>query len=256
MIQVQPQIFNFLFMLKRNIILLFAFVAIAGSINAQVRPGLKLGYNLSGVMADYTGRELSPNPNAAGDPDNLHMKSGFQFGLIADCPINESFTIQPGARFAIQGFTDKYTSHGNVTRKFSLFYLQVPVYAQYKMNIAEETNLLFQAGPYAGFGLFGRQKFVRKGKSQDLNDTQKKITFGGNSSDDIKAFDFGIGAGVGIEFYRFQLVAAYDFGLKQSAFEKKDAKSASYYLDMRNHNLSVTLAFVFGRKDPLQKNAD
>ena len=109
-------------MLKRNIILLFAFVAIVGSINAQVRPGLKLGYNFSGVMADYTGKEL--NPKAAGAPDNFRMKSGFQAGLVADCPINDVISIQPGVRFAMQGFTDKYTGNGNVTRKFSLFYLQ------------------------------------------------------------------------------------------------------------------------------------
>ena len=73
---------------------MFALVAIAGSINAQVRPGLKLGYNLSGVMADYTGsRQVAPN--TAGDPDNFSMKSGFQAGLIADCPINDAFSIQP-----------------------------------------------------------------------------------------------------------------------------------------------------------------
>ena len=239
--------------MKRNIILLLSFIAIAVSINAQVRPGIKLGYNLSGVKADFTNGVA--NPNAASDPDNFHMKSGFQAGLIADCPVNDVISIQPGIRFSMMGFADKYSSNGNAKRSFSLFYLQVPVYAQYKMNIAEETNLLFQAGPYVGYGLFGRQKFIRKGKTQDLNDTQKKITFGGNS-DDINAFDYGIGAGVGIEFYRFQLMATYDFGLNQGTFNKKDAKSATYSIDMRNHNLSVTLAFIFGRKDPLQKKAD
>jgi len=155
----------------------------------------------------------------------------------------------------MQGFADKYTSNGDVVRTFSLYYLQVPVYLQYRWNVYEETNVLFQAGPYAGVGLFGRQSFNRKGKSQDLTDSQKKITFG-NGNDIQNSFDYGVGAGVGIELYRFQLMLNYDFGLNQSTFYKKDAKSATYHIDMRNHNFSMTLAVIFGRRDPLQNKKD
>jgi hypothetical protein len=180
--------------------------------------------------------------------------------LFFDWPVNEKFAVQPGARFAMQGFNDKYRSNEHVTpntgdkctRKFSLFYVQVPVYVQYRMNIAEETNLLFQAGPYAGYGLFGRQLYIKNGKSQNLADNEKKITFGSEKDKGIRdRFDFGVGAGFGIEFYRFQLMAAYDFGLKKMYFNKLDAKGAFYNVDMSNHNLSVTLAVIFGRRDPL-----
>jgi len=244
-------------MLKRKWFFLLACMAIAGTVTAQVRPGIRLGYNLGGVMADYRG-DKNPEDlkNIAGDPGNFHMKSGFQGGLFADWPINNALAIQPGARLTMQGFTDKYTSNGEVIRKFSLFYLQVPVYAQYRLNVAEDVYLLFQAGPYAGVGLFGRQSFTRKGKSQNLNDSQKKISFGNGTRDDIPSFDYGIGAGVGIEFFRFQFLVAYDFGLNTPTFYKKDAKSATYNVDIRNHNLSVTLAFIFGRRDPLQNQKD
>ena len=261
-------------MLKRNIIFLLAVIAVSGSMNAQVRPGVKLGYNLSGVMADYRGNYVEKQPTAddpgmsleealkkrkatAGDPRNFHMRSGFQAGLFADCPINDAFAIQPGARFAMQGFTDKYTSNGEVIRKFSLFYLQIPVNAQYRMKIAEdpETYLLFQAGPYAEIGLFGRQSFNRKGKSQDLSDSQKKITFG-NGKDIQNAFNYGIGAGVGIELGWAQLMVAYDFGLNKPTFYKKDAKSATYHVDMRNHNFSVTFGVIFGKRDSLHKQKE
>jgi hypothetical protein len=243
-------------MLKRNIILLFALIAVASSINAQIRPGIKLGYNLSGVTANYA-EATEEKTAAAGNPGNFHMKSGFQAGLIADCPINDAWVIQPGVRFTNQGFTDKYTSNGDATRKLALYYLQVPVYAQYRLNIAEETNLLFQAGPYAGFGLFGRQKYTLKGKSKDLGDKQKKITFGSGTSDDIhKAFDYGIGAGVGVEFYRFQFMVAYDYGRYKMTFDKSEAGSGVYNVTMQNQNLSITLAFIFGRRDPLQNKKD
>lgn len=244
-------------MLKRNIILLLTLIVVSGSIHAQLRPGIKLGYNLSGVFADYLGTKTPEElKKTMGDPENFHLKSGFQAGLIVDCPINDAWAIQPGARFSLQGFTDKYTSNGNMTRKFSLYYIQIPVYAQYRLNIAEETNLLFQAGPYAGLGLFGRQSYTRKGKSQSLNDNQKKITFGNGSADDIhNAFDYGVSAGAGVEFYRFQLMVAYDYGLYKMNFKKK-VTGMDYNIDMQNQNLSVTLAFIFGRRDPLQNKKD
>ena len=244
-------------MLKRRVFLLFAFIAIAGFINAQVRPGIKIGYNFGGVMGNYRG-DKSPEElkYTAGDPGNFHMKSGFQVGLVADWPINDVLAIQPGARLSMQGFTDKYISNGEAVRKFSLFYLQVPVYAQYRLNVAEDVNVLFQAGPYAGVGLFGRQSFTRKGKSQTLSDSQKKISFGNGVSDDIPTIDFGIGAGAGIEFFRFQFMVAYDFGLNNPLFYKKDAKSATYNVDVRNHVLSATLTVIFGRRDPLQNAKD
>jgi len=253
-------------MLKRNIILLFALAVFAGSVCAQVRPGIKLGYNLSGVMADYTGKPEEFKNTTTGYPDNFKMKSGFQFGMIADCPINDVLAIQPGARFAMQGFVDKYSTSATGsssgkknTRKFSLYYLQIPVYAQYRRNVYEETNILFQAGPYAGFGLFGRQSWTSNGKQQELTDAQKKKTFGNGTAQDIqKTFDFGVGVGAGIEFYRFQLMLNYDFGLSKAPFQMDSSrtKSGSYHVDMRNHNFSVTLGIIFGRRDPLQNQKD
>jgi len=211
---------------------------------------------LSGVMAGYLGDKIPEElKKTAGDPSNFHLKSGFHGGLIVDCPINDALAVQPGARFAMQGFADKYTSNGDVIRNFSLYYLQIPINVQYRWNVYEETNVLFQAGPYVGMGLFGRQSFNRKGKSQDLSDSQKKITFG--SDNDIQnAFDYGLSAGFGIEYQRFQLTLSYDFGLNKPTFYKRDAKSASYHVDMRNHNFSVSFAVIFGRRDPLQNQRD
>ena len=243
--------------LKRKYFFLLACMAIAGSINAQVRPGVKVGYNLSGVLAKLPDNVIK-SPNVTGNPDNFHIRSGFQGGLIADCPISATLAIQPGARFAMQGFTEKYRrgapSGPEVIRRFSLYYLQVPVYAQYRWNVYEETNVLFQAGPYAGFGLFGRQSYSSGGETpKGFSDKHKKIDF---KEDFNNIFDYGVSAGIGIEFIRFQLVAAYDFGLNQATFYKKEAYSGNMNVNMRNHNFSITLAVIFGRRDPLQNQKD
>ena len=256
-------------MLKKSIILLFVFTAVAGLINAQVRPGIKVGYNLSSVTGDYLREMVEDQSITSGYPGNFKMKSGFNAGLFVDCPINDVLSIHPGLRFSMQGFQDEYkTGHGTSgqkdLRKFSLYYLQIPVNVQYRMYVAEETHLLFQAGPYAGFGLFGRQTRIWRGASRELDDKNKKIKFGNDlptqtSDEDIQRIDYGIGAGVGIEFYRFQLMVSYDLGLNKPNFNKRvssGGNSTVYHLDMRNHCLSVTLGVIFGRRDPLQNVRD
>ena len=239
-------------MLKRYIIILFAFVAIAGSINAQIRPGVKMGYNLGGVLGSKS--RNSDNPYSAGYADNFKMQSGFQIGMIADCPVSEVLAIQPGVRFAMQGFRDEWKSGSHSkqydTRTFSIFYVQVPVNVQYRMNVAEETNVLFQAGPYANFAIFGRQTRIFNGKNEteNLSSNQKKIDFERN---ELPRIDYGVGAGVGIEFFPFQFMFAYDYGISKVKFDK-DARSGLYNIDLQNHCFSATLAIIFGRRDPLQ----
>ena len=251
-------------MTKKYIVLLLAFVACFNSINAQVRPGLKMGYNIGGIIADDNATPYRLKTES-GNPDNFKLRSGFQAGIIADCPINDEWAIQPGVRFAMQGFKDEWSSgtsqhsqqHQNI-RTFNLFYLQVPVYAQYRMNVAEDVNLLFQAGPYAGYALFGRHNHVRGGRTQELSNN--KINFGNEpalrpaNSADMKNIDYGLSAGFGVEFFRFQLLLAYDVGLSETPFMK--IPGDTYNILMRNQCFSVTLAVIFGRRDPLQRMRD
>jgi len=244
-------------MLKKCFILLIVLASVTGSVGAQARIGIKFGYNLGGVIGDFTGRPADNKPTVAGNPDNFQIRSGFQGGLIVDWKINDVIALQPGARFAMQGFKDEYrtgvsaTSGNKETRIISMYYLQVPLNVQYRLNIAEETNLLFQAGPYAGFGLFGRQTRIRNGKTLELSDNHKKITFGNDKGFDVqKLMDYGVGAGVGIEFIRFQFMLGYDFGLAKMPFQKA-VGSGNYHFDMRNHNFSATIGIIFGRRDPL-----
>ncbi len=235
-------------MLKNNVFFFLLAFLMIGSLEAQVRPGIKTGFNLTGVSADYIGTSTLSG-DKAGDPDNFHMKGGFQIGMVVDWTINEWFTIQPGARFTMQGFKDEYQNNGNFLRKFSLYYFQVPIYAQYKYNLGH-VNLIGQAGPYLGYGLFGRQKYSKNSQSKSLDDSYKKIDFGNGSGDDIhNAFDYGVGVGVGAEFGALQLMVAYEFGLYKATFDKK-AYSGDYKLHMQNNGLSITLAFIFGKKFP------
>ena len=233
-------------MMKRNIMLLITAFVMSGLVEAQVRFGIKTGYNFNGVIADYVGAGQS-GTNKAGNPDNFHFKPGFQIGVLGDWMLNETLAVQPGLRFTMQGFVDEYTSGSNIERKFSLYYLQLPVNAQYKFS-AGPVNIVAQAGPYLGYGLFARQSYFKKGASKNLSDEDKKIKFGNGSADDIwKAFDYGVGAGVGVEYGGLQLMVEYGLGLNKMTFNK-NMKSAYYKINMQNTGLSITLAYIFGKK--------
>lgn len=226
------------FMTKKSIILLLVFMVATVSAEAQVRAGLKAGFNLSNVSAKDA---------KTGDKESYDMKPGFQAGGILDWAVGESFSVQPGVRFATQGFIDKYEDNGSFVRNFTLYYIQIPVNAQYRLPVGENAGVLFQAGPYFGIGLSGKQKATKNGVKQSLSDTYKKINMGNESSDDIRnGIDYGVGVGVGVEFFRFQVMAEYNFGLYEMTFEKHTPKL--YNIDMKNNGLSVTMAFLFGKK--------
>ncbi len=224
-------------MIKRTIVLVLSVLATINSVEAQVRPGVKAGYNLSNVFAKDA---------KTGDKYSYNMKSGFQFGAFVDYSLGERLSIQPGAQFATQGFVDKYTDNGSFIRKFSLYYLQIPVNVQYKLPLGG-IDMVFQAGPYFGYGLSGRQKVWKNDVKQELSDERKKISIGGNSSDNLQnAIDYGIGAAVGIEFVNIQFLVGYNVGLHDLTFKKSTGKA--YNNDMKNNGLTFTAAYVFGKK--------
>ena len=225
-------------MTKKNIVLLSVLMITVISVEAQVRAGLKAGFNLSNVYAEDI---------KTGDSRSFEMRPGFQAGGILDIAIRESFSVQPGARFATQGFIDKYEDNGSFVRNFVLYYIQIPVNAQYRLALGEDMGLLFQAGPYFGIGLSGKQKSTKNDVKQSLSDANKKIEIGNDNGSDIyKSVDYGFGAGVGFEFFKFQLMAEYNFGLYEMTFKKNTPKL--YNINMKNSGMSVTLAVLFGKK--------
>ncbi len=224
-------------MLKKNIILVLTMLIIIAQAQAQVRPGIKAGFNLSNVFAEGV---------KTGDKKSYHMKPGFQFGMVVDWTLGNSLTLQPGMQFATQGFIDKYTSNGDYVRKFSLYYLQLPINVQYRLNLGE-VDVLFQAGPYFGYGVAAKQKSFKNGTKEDISDSYKTIEFGNSTTDELyNQYDYGIGLGAGIEYANMQLLVGYNFGLYQMTLHKNVGQL--YNIHMRNNGLTVTFAYIFGNR--------
>ena len=101
------------------------------------------------------------------------------------------------------------------------------VMAAARFNVADNTNLVVNAGPYFACGIAGKTKF-------DLgNDTERKVdTFG---DDALKRFDAGLGVGVALEFGR--IIAGLDgqFGLVD----------VQKFGNPKNMNFSIVVGYKF-----------
>jgi len=187
-----------------------ALVICTGTVNAQEKFatfGVKAGANLSTMN---------------GDIKKTNYVFKYQFGLTADLAFTENFYLITGLELQTKGTKSK--PHGSSDTKFNPMYLQIPVHAAYKFNVADNTKLVFEAGPYVAYGISGKMK----------TDGSKVNIFG---DDRFKRFDMGAGAAVGVEVSKFVIKTGYDFGILDVC--KIDGVKA------RNHGGYVTVGYQF-----------
>lgn len=179
-------------------------------INAQEQPvtlGVKAGVNLS---------------TFGGNVNDAKTVFKYQVGVTADIAVTENFYILTGLDFQTKG--SKYKPKEGSDIKYNPMYLQVPVHVGYKFELSPDFKLVVNAGPYAAYGIGGKVK--GSGVSESL--------FGDNK---LKRFDYGVGAGIGVEYNRICLNVGYDFGLANIS----DAKGGK----IRNRNAFITLGYKF-----------
>jgi hypothetical protein len=184
----------------------------AAGVNAQVKYGVKAGVNFS-----------SFNESTAGISASTSSTTGFNAGVVAEIPAATNFVIQPGLLISQKGGKVDISS-------IKPLYLELPVNAMYKFALGESVKFLIFAGPYLAYGIGGTAK--------DGTNSQS-IKYG--SDGDMKAFDFGLNFGPGIEYKNFQLTGQYSLGLANIATASSDVSA-------KNRGFSVSLAYFFGGK--------
>ncbi len=190
-------------MKKSVLFILFALISVTGF--SQITGwNAKVGMNFS---------------NYSGDLD-LNTKVGFKLGGGFEYAFNDTWSLQPSLFLTSKGAK----KDGN---SVNAMYLELPVMAAARFNIADNINFVVNAGPYLACGIAGKMK-------QDLgNDTEHKInTFG---DDMLKRFDAGLGVGVAFEFDR--IIAGLDgqFGLVD----------VQKYGNPKNMNFSIIVGYKF-----------
>lgn len=154
---------------------------------AQDKPvtlGVKAGVNLSNFSGDLKG----------------DAKVGFNAGVTLDYALSSDLYLLTGLDYSLQG-----TKEGD--SKINLSYLKLPIHLGYKLVVADNTKIVFRAGPYVGFAVDGKYKMGSVSVNAFDKDLENAMGFKYNR------FDFGLGFGVGAEFGKICIGLNYDLGL-------------------------------------------
>lgn len=204
---------------------------LALNISAQGLPkfGIEAGVNLSNSSWDA-------------NPLDKKAKVGFQVGITADYAITNEWYLQSGLSFTTKGskiegriIDQDWMFNGKITVNQS--YLQLPIYAAYKLEVLPGTKIVFNAGPYLAYGLGSKTKLDGNKAILDRGETISNGKIDIYESDNfLNRFDFGLGAGVGAEFGNIVATIRYELGLTNLG---KDG------LDYKNRNAALTLGYRF-----------
>ena len=189
-------------MYLKKIFTIAAFVAFAFSANAQqeVKFGPKAGVNFSNVS----------------NVEDSKMLTGFYVGAVAEIKFTEKFSVQPEVVYSSQGFKNEYSDiYAGVYESYKntnkLDYINIPIMAKYYVY----EGLSIELGPQFGFLVKAENK--EKATIGSISGTEKT-----DIKDDVKSFDFGIGAGVAYDLTNgFFANARYNFGLTDVAKENE-----------------------------------
>ena len=127
--------------------------------------------------------------------DDSKAITGFTMGVGADYAFNENWAFQPGVMITSKGYKGKIGGEKATTRPV---YLDIPILAAYKFDIADNTKFVINAGPYLAFGLGGKYK-----EHWDNGDDWKVFDKKGS---DWNRFDLGLQWGLGVELGEHYLV--------------------------------------------------
>lgn len=195
----------------------------ATNINAQspISVGVKAGLNVSNQSYKSEGLNVSGS-----------AKVGFNAGLTLDINLPSNLAVMSGLELTTKGV--KFDIEDTKTT-FNAMYLQLPIHLGYKIEIAPQTKIHFNAGPYLAYGIGGKIK--------NSYDNEKMDTFG---DDALKRFDFGLGIGAGVTFVdKVQVRLGYDFGLADAGRKGTDEYGDAYDVKVKNRNFYVSLGYLF-----------
>jgi hypothetical protein len=219
--------------------LLIVFLALATGLQAQTQFGVKAGVNFANVNIEASGISISPS-----------SQTSFHITGFADIKLNDKFSFQPGLSFQGKGYKlDMSESEAgqsvSIEATANYAYLEVPLNAVLYLPLGNG-NLFLGAGPYAAFGIFGKEKgsfgFSGPDGEFDGESDEENVKFGNSVDDDVSALDFGLNFMAGYKLNSGLLFNA-GYGLGLANMIPKDLRSGDAKANNRVFSVSVGFAF-------------
>ncbi|MFN2394094.1 MAG: porin family protein [Bacteroidales bacterium] len=203
-------------------ILFFSFLISSKVYSQEVSGGIKGGLTMSNLYID------------ADDLDDENARFGFHAGFFSQIMFFETLGIQPEILFTTKGteaiYEAIYSGLFDQTVKFNLSYIEIPALLMFRpVEILE-----FYAGPYAGIMLGSNIEF------SGLIDGEDEI-----DRDNFNTFDYGIAAGLAMNFGNVKAGLRYNIGMWKLA---KTDLTNSLLGDSKNAYGQLYIAFRITEK--------
>lgn len=199
------------------VIALTSTLAVNAQDSSDAEFGVKGGVNFSNLYTE--------------DVDDNNVLTSFNAGFYAKLPLAASLSIQPELLYSRKGAELVYDNAlADGAAKFKLNYIEVPVLL--RLNLTDNINI--HAGPYFAYLIDAQVK----------NETESGIfDFENNyNNDDFNKFDYGLSAGVGLDFETLGIGVRYNYGLQTVGKEREFAGTTYTIPDGKNSNLSLYLS--------------
>jgi opacity protein-like surface antigen len=204
-------------LLAAIVLLSVALPANAG--NQGFRWGIKGGLNIAGVSVKDLNADVFKN------------YTGFNAGLTMQLPLALGFMIQPDLWYSQTGATINLlgvTSGTMVSQSIAL-----PIGVQWGISLLNgNIRPYVEVSPYIGYSLAQKVSFA--GETEKIE------------GDQLNKFQYGVGLGVGVDIWRFQVSFRYKWGL--NSVVKNNGNLGDYLEYLKNtkpHAAEISLALLF-----------
>ena len=144
---------------------------------AQIELGAKAGVSISNFLGDS-------------DPE-FERKVNFTGGFTFRHDRSRNIAIQPELLYAAKGAKTQTQLNDVLTDlNFAVIYLEVPVLLRYSFSPRSDLSPVLLAGPVGSWNIDARVAFSAAGSDLEFSE----------SDDSIKALDFGVAVGAGVDF--------------------------------------------------------
>lgn len=235
-------------MKNKFLVLAFLSFVVASGVMAQTSTSSTAAVNAAGFYIKGGVNLANISTSSDGSYRNANTLTTFNVGVIADLPLADVFSIQPGLVLTGKGSKANYYADDNNTEnnfiktKFNPLYLELPVNFVAKFPIAPGTKIFVGAGPYAALGIGGKTKVSTDIGGVVGSETSDNIKFGSSNDDDLKSFDYGLNGLAGVEISKFMIGVNYGLGLAK-IFPNQDDNNSN---DKNKYRvLSLNVGFKF-----------
>lgn len=192
----------------------FAALLLAGQASAQHNFGIIGGVNFSSTNV----REF-----------NRGTMTQYHAGLTYRAKLPYGFSIQPSLLYQVKGAK---TTSGGLDSDTNVGYLELPVSFQWGPDL-----ILFRpfvdVTPFVGYGLNNKYWSQVAG-------------YVNNAWGGLNRWEYGVGAGLGLDIWKFQLIARYNWNLGDLSKDASLSNIAQTFKDGKNFGgVSLSLALLF-----------